>query len=138
MLRYIFRLTSLVLAICLLLAIPAHVSASEMTPRYTNINSITADIDIANISGIATCTASFLAKDQVSNIKLVATLYHLVDGNWYAVKSWSTSKIGTASITGYYAVPRGNTYKLCAYGYIYDSNGNMLESATTSESFIYF
>lgn len=137
MLGRFFRITSLVLAIFILLVLPNHVSASEMSPRYTNVSYITADIDIANVSGIATCTASVVAKDQVSNIRLIATLYRLVDGEWQSVKNWTTSNIGTATIVGYCAISKGNTYKLCAFGYVYDANGNLLESVESSESCIY-
>lgn len=121
------------LVVCTLLtalAIPvAAESFSSVQPRYTYVSSVRATLSINTTTGITTCTGGIVAKN-VQPVKVVVSLQKDMGTYWKTITSWSGTGTMSTEITNRYAVASGNTYRVYTAGYVYDSNNNLLESAT--------
>lgn len=110
-------------------------NASEINPRWTHIHSMTAGLDIS-FWGVATCNGQITAYGNIP-VEIIMHLKQLKNGAWGTLKTWSISGTGTLNAEMQYAVERGYTYKVVVTGYVYDANGNILETASASKSFVY-
>ena len=129
-----------ILAVCTLvvaLAVPvAAESYSSIQPRYTYVSSVRATLSIDTSSGIATCTGGVVAKD-VQPVEVVVSLQKDMGTYWKTIKSWSGTGTMSTEITNRYAVASDNTYRVYVAGYVYDSDNNLLESATATHEVDY-
>lgn len=135
--KVFIRLTSFLLLLSLLGNLLATVSASEIVPRYTNVNCCTAEIKVPSSSGSSVCFASLVAKEATTSLRLSVALQRYVNGTWVTVASWIVSGTGHASISDKYTLARGYTYRLRACGYLFSTNGTIVESAEAIYEYIY-
>lgn len=130
------RIITGILAFILILGMILPVSAAvanpitPVEPMYDYVNLVYARLEIGEDWGMTTCTGTITAK-QLLPVKVIVRLQKL-DGYWQTIKSWSATGTGSASHTGNYAVYSGYTYRVSVIGYVYDSNGNIIETATVA------
>lgn len=122
----------LVLAILLYIAMPvaAANSSSAVQPRYTHIMDISAGMEVSFL-GVANCRGALIAKTNTP-VKIIIRLQELDGSNWMTIKKWEFTDSGSVSGTGDYAIYSGRSYRVHVTGYVYDANGNILESASVS------
>lgn len=130
------------LVICLTI-VPIEASAvvekpvtDEIEPQFITINSIYALLQIDESNGIATCVGEVRARDMVP-VEVVVQLQQLKDGMWNTLYTWSNTGTLFASKSGNYCVPRGYTYRTKVTGFVYDSDGNIIESGSGSHQVNY-
>lgn len=133
------RFLCLLLVSSLLFLLAAPTSAAVVDPvepcfNYIRSDAITFRIDES--TGIAYCYARCSANGGVT-IKIVGTLQQYINGGWSSISSWTS--IGTSFITLDKArsVYSGYQYRFYARFYIYDSNGNFLESDFQAKTYDY-
>lgn len=126
-----------ILTILASIVIPAHAATSVNTPqpRWSYLNSVSANININSI-GIATCSGRATARENIT-VKVVVRLQQLTDSGWSTIKSWTVTDTVSAYASGSYAVYSGYTYRTSVTGYVYDSNGNLLETGTSTDTYVY-
>jgi len=124
----------LVVAMLFIMVIPATAATSEspVQPRWTYLNSVYAYLDI-NWLGVATCEGSAIAGSSVP-VKTVVRLQQKLDSGWYTVETWSDTGTGAAGASGKIAVARGYDYRVTVSAYVYDDNGNIVETGSSSDS----
>lgn len=110
-------------------------NATGINPRWTHIQSMTAGLDIS-FWGVATCNGQLTAYENVP-IEIMMHLQQNKNGSWGTLRTWSIVGTGALSSEKQYAVERGYTYRVVVTGYVYDANGNILETASASKSFVY-
>ena len=120
----------LVCIIFLGLITPATASASDNTgvrPRYTYIHLLINDFSINSSTKVAYCYGKISVLQPMS-VKVVATLQIQENGVWRNINSRTAT--GTLQANASYSptVKSGYQYKLIVTGYVYDSNGNLLET----------
>ncbi len=132
----------LALVICFT-AVPVEASAmvetpvtDQVEPRFVAINSIYSLLKIEESSGIATCVGEVCAKEMVP-VEVVVQLQRLEDGMWNTLYTWSDTGTLFASMSGNYCVPRGYTYRTRVTAFVYDSDGNIIESGSGSHQVNY-
>ena len=133
------RITSLILTALLLfsMAIPASAAVKdEAQLLYDNINAVSADLSISSL-GIATCFGSVTAKDLYT-VLVEVRLQMKEDGAWHTVKTFSSTGTMDAACTGYYAVYSGYQYRVYVTGYVYNSSGTIIESASCTYAVNYY
>ena len=119
------------------LALPASAAVKEtVQPRYTYINSVYASLSINEATGVTTCTGRVTAKNTYP-VEVDVYLQQDMGSYWKTVKSWSATGNWSTSLTGNHAVYDGYTYRVYVVGYVYDSNGNLLESASGTHTVAY-
>ena len=113
----------------------AATAENTIQPQWDILNSVTADLEI-NWLGIATCAGRATAGEFVT-VKVVVKLQQLTDTGWTTLKSWTVTDTQSAFASGTYAVHRGYTYRVSVTGYIYNSNGTLVETGTATDTFVY-
>ena len=96
---------------------------------------VTAYLDI-NLLGVATCEGSATARALV-DVKVTVRLQQLTDTGWSTIKTWSATNEGCSSASGKYAVYSGYTYRTTVSAYVYDEDGNIIETGSASDTFEY-
>lgn len=133
------RIISLVIVITLLcttvIPVSSAVTDSTVQPRWSYLTTVKAYLDI-NWLGLATCEGSASIRSQL-DVKVVVRLQQLTDSGWSTIKTWTATDAGSAYASGVYAVHSGYTYRVSVTGYVYDDNGNLLETGSTSDTFVY-
>ena len=114
----------------------AGTSESAPSPRYAYIGVNTVHLEINESTGIAQCDADCFT-DELYTVEVVCKLQKYAGGFYSTVKTWSSSGIQYTSVYGEWAVYSGYTYRLYATFYVRDSNGNLLEVASSSDSYYY-
>lgn len=126
------KLTAFILVLIMLLCIAMPVAATNMggaiQPRYTYIDLLRADLQISSL-GVASCEGTVLLKTDDA-VKIVIRLQELDGANWMTIKKWEITGSGSISGTGDYAVYSGSSYRVHVTVYVYDAQGNILESDT--------
>lgn len=130
------RIISLLLVSIIFLGLAAPVSATDNNgaqPRFTYINSLTNSFSINSSTKVASCTGTISVPLPMS-VKVVATLQIQENGVWRNVNSRTAT--GTVQAVASYnpTVNSGYQYKLVVTGYVYDSNGNLLEKASSEKT----
>lgn len=128
---------SFVILLMISMAIPvaATIEESVIQPRWSYFTAISASLDI-NWLGVATYSGSA----QVSgayNVKTVVQLQQLKNGSWTTLDTLSFTGLVSAAGQGRLAVERGYTYQAYVVAYVYDANGSILESVTTTDTFVF-
>lgn len=116
------------------ITIPAAAVESDNTiqPRWSYLDAVYAYLDI-NWLGVATCEGSAVAHSTVQ-VKTVVRLQQKLDSGWYTVETWSDTGTGAAGASGKIAVARGYDYRVTVSAYVYDDNGNIVETGSSSDS----
>lgn len=115
-----------------LLSMPVFASANdEIQPRYTYILGFAVDITIDASSEEATCYS--MIRSRSGSVKLVCQLQRKVNAQWITIKSWTATGDGIAVINKNQAISTGQEYRVLAFGYVYDSNNNLLEAENASK-----
>lgn len=126
----------IILTICAVVVPASAATGNEIVPYFNHINSIYAWITIDEFTGIATCVGEVRAK-QMNPVKVVVQLQKLEDGLWKTLETWTNTGTYYATKDGNYCVPSGYTYRTKVTGYIYDSDGNIIESGSTTDQYTY-
>ena len=104
-------------------------SASENNgahARYAYIYSLINNFSINSSTKVAYCTGIITVLQPMS-VKVVATLQIQENGVWRNINSRTATGTLEASASYNPMVKSGYKYKLIVTGYVYDSNGNLLE-----------
>lgn len=123
----------LIISICINVFPVSAAEIDEIQPLYDHIGSIYATLTINETLGIATCKGKIDATEIVP-VKVVVRLQQYNDGKWSTVKSWNASGTASVSCIEQYAIYRGYTYRVSVTGYVYDSEGVILESGTVTHT----
>lgn len=116
------------------------ISASSVMPRYVNLGNITAGMSITS-DHKAKCNGSFFLY-STKNSDITVSLLRSTDGKtgWTAVsgESWTSSFSTSGNHTGggTSSAKLSSNYYYCSYVQVnvYDSNGNITETATCYSS----
>lgn len=108
----------------------------QVEPRFVAINSIYSLLKIDESNGIATCVGEVRAREMVQ-LKVVVQLQRLEDGMWNTLYTWSNTGTLFASKSGSYAIARGYTYRAKVTGFVYDADGNIIESGSATHQVDY-
>lgn len=133
------RVLSVMFILLLVVSMIAPVHASDIqriTPRFTYVDSVWVCINIDPTWGIATCEGEVAAKDGY----LVKTVVHLQaykNRSWETIKTWTAEDHYSSYVCGSYAVMSGYTYRAFVIGYIYNSDGAVIEVVSSSHSVDY-
>lgn len=134
------RIVSLliVIAIMSIMVVPATAASSEpvVQPRWSYLDTVTAYLDINETWGMTTCEGRATAGEYVT-VKVIVRLQQLTDTGWSTLKSWSSTGLVTAAASGNYAVYSGYTYRVSVTGYVYDDDGNIVETGSATDTYIY-
>ena len=120
-----------ILAIMLTMQISVSAMGTENTisPRYSYISTLAADLSINKTTGVATCTAGG-GIDNGDSLVLSCRLQRYNGSTWTTVKTWSTTTAISTVFQKSYAVYSGYTYRVRVTGSVYNSNGVLVESGT--------
>lgn len=109
----------------------------EVSPLYTYVSSVYADLSINTNTGVVTCTGSVCSK-RSAPVEVDVALQMYKDGYWQTVQSWTSSGTLYTQVSKNYAVYSGYEYRTYVVGYVYNTAGTMIvESATASYSVNY-
>lgn len=124
----------IVIGILCSIAIPVAASTNEgvIQPRWSYLDAVVASLNI-NWLGVATCEGSAVAHSSV-DVEVVVRLQQKLDSGWYTVETWSDTGTGAAGASGKIAVARGYDYRVTVSAYVYDDNGNIVETGSSSDS----
>lgn len=128
----------LLIAVSLFAAVlPASAATiNDVAPCYVYISSIYARITIDESTGIATCVGEVNAKKMLP-VEVVVQLQQLKNGTWQTLATWTNAGTYLAGESGSYAVASGYTYRTKVTGFIYDSDGNLVESGSGTDQVTY-
>lgn len=123
----------------LLLSIPCYAVGVEeptVSPRYSHINNNSVSITIDEDTGIAQCEACCYTVGQYT-VEVVCKLQKYTGAYWATLKTWYASGTRYAYASGERAVDSGYTYRVYVTFSVRDSAGNLLESDTSTQSYVY-
>ena len=124
--KQVTRFISMSLAlICIMTTLCFGASATEISPRYTGITTLTADINISS-SGRADCFGYVRTRDGYS-----ADLTVELQRDGRTIKSWSDSGSGTISISEPYYVTPNHDYQVVVSADVYNSQEKLVETPST-------
>ena len=131
--RSIISLIALILLLSNLLVVPASAAepaaenTSAITPRFVNIELMSASIDV-NSSGKASCYSYVDTANSTYKIYVSMSLQRYVDGYWTNVKTWNSSGTGAVTLDKSYYVTSGYYYRTAMSATVYTSGGSFVES----------
>lgn len=135
--RKMIRIVIFMLAIVLLSNSVFAVSEYNVQPRFIYLITNRATITIDTSTSTASCSASSGTR-QSTTVRIVGYLQRCIGGTWYNIKNWSSVGTYSAGIEKTADIDSGYTYRFIAYTYVYDSSGNLIETATASASADYY
>ena len=106
----------------------------QITPRYTNLMSASASIEIKESTGRVACGMNAVSRGTTDTLKVTLALQMLSGNTWSNVKTWTTSGENTISMMKYYYISQAGTYRVQSVTEVYDSDGNYIESATATST----
>lgn len=135
------KVLSAILSVTLvvLFAIPSFAAVTDdnvISPRYTYIKMLTANLSIDEDSGISTSKASCYSASGYT-VEIECKLQQYTGSSWSTLKTWNSSGSGYASIKENWAVSSGYTYQVYITYRIRNAAGNLLESTTTNKTYDY-
>lgn len=103
----------------------------EISPRYQKLTTFYANLEITS-NGKASCTAKARAGADY-DVELIAELQRNNGNGWEYVTDWSCNGAPEelVSISKSIYVLKGYTYQVKATVYVYDRQGNFVESSET-------
>ncbi len=108
----------------------------QIEPQFVAINTIYSLLKIDESSGIATCVGEARAKEMVP-VEVMVQLQQLDNGTWNTLQTWFGTGTYYASAAGSYCVPKGYTYRTKTIAFVYDNDGNIVESGSGSHQVNY-
>ena len=133
----------LICAVCIAALLVSGVFAAMpggdvVQPKYVYLNKLSASIDITS-SGRVTAGSKAGVPSAAYSIDLTMTIEKSSDGvNWTSVKSWDTTGSLAISMSEYWYVVPGYTYRVKAEAEVYNANNVLVERASaTSAEFDY-
>lgn len=135
------RLLVLFLAIVMLTAtvIPAFAAVPEdnvVSPQYAYIKSCKASLSINEDTGVATCNSYCYAASGYT-VKIQCKLQQYTGNTWSTLKTWSVSGPYYANVNENWTVTGGFTYRVYCLFSIYNSAGALVETGTTTNSYVF-
>lgn len=135
------RVFTAILTLMLILSLSTHgmaakVESDVISPRYLYIASTSANLDINERTGIATCTA-LCDVNGAYTVEIECRLQRDAGTMWQTIQTWSVSGTGQASLIKQWAVPSGYTYSLYTIFSVRDSAGNLLERDIMRKSYLF-
>lgn len=135
------KVLSVILAVTLIiiLAVPcfaATASENGMSPRYTYIKLLTANLTINESSGISTSKATCYSLSGYT-VEIECKLQQQTGSGWTTLKTWTATGNGYANINKDWAVSSGHTYQVYITYRIRNTAGSLLESTSTTKSYVY-
>lgn len=112
------------------------IEESTVSPRYTHINTNNVSIAIDEDTGIAQCSAYCYTVGEYT-VEVVCKLQKYTGAYWATLKTWYASGTRYARASGERAVDSGYTYRVYVTFSVRDSAGNLLESDTSTQSYVY-
>ncbi len=102
--------------------------------RYTDAASVSVSLNISG--GKASCSGQIKPNASNKKAKVTIKLQKKTGSSWTTMQTWSKTATGLAGAkaSGTRAVTAGLTYRVYLTGYVYDSNGNVLESITKASA----
>lgn len=84
----------------------------------------------------ASCSGQIKPNASNKKAKVTIKLQKKTGSSWTTMQTWSKTATGLAGAkaSGTRAVTAGLTYRVYLTGYVYDSNGNVLESITKASA----
>ena len=120
-----------IILLCAMIVVSAFASsiAESKSVQYTHIAMITAGLTING--GTATVSGSVMPKRNYRTSVTVNLQIELNDGTWSTVATWSGSNnAGYSEAGGTESVLSGESYRTYVIGYVYNSTGVVIDSAT--------
>lgn len=130
------RCISIVSVVLLVIVMIVPVQAATITPRYTYIFALFAGLEIDTTWGIATCEGEITARNSYP-VKINMYLQQYKNGQWVTLKSWTSEDLQNAALTRHYAIDQGYKYRIYVEGYVYNSNGQIIETTSMVDEEIY-
>ena len=123
---------SLALVLALLsISVLATAEENAIMPRYANIVGIMTGLDIS-INGKATCgTSVTLYPSSNCTCTVEMTLQQNDGSGWDDLKTWTVAGGEDVFIEKYRYVDSGYDYRVESVTFVYNSTGNLVETATT-------
>ncbi|MCR5702993.1 MAG: hypothetical protein K6G85_00105 [Eubacterium sp.] len=111
-------------------SIRADDAENEISLRYTHISSISAGLSIDS-SNVANCLGTVTIRDNYKSRMYVSLYKSSSSGSYSRIKMWAQDFTGTGMkiMNKYYTVTRGYKYKVKVEVRIYNSAGNVIETA---------
>lgn len=129
----------LILVMIMTLATQAFAALPDETiisPQYTYIKVLTADLSIDESTGVSTSRATCYAASGCT-VEVECKLQRYTGSVWTTLKTWTSTGSRYASVTQDWAVSSGYTYRVYATYRIRNSAGSLLEIATGNDSYAY-
>ena len=116
---------TLVLCIVLVLSWCATAFASDVMPCYDYTSMVTASLSIS--SGTATASG-YIIPDGSMRSSVKVQLQRNDDGQWNTIATWrGSNSAGMSSAGGTKSLTSGYTYRTFVTGYVYNSDGVVVE-----------
>ena len=112
------------------------IDGEAVEARFSHISNIYSSLEITESTGKAKCQGTIIAKENLP-VNLICKLQRLKNGVWETIKFWNEFGTGAKNIEKVYYVMSGYTYRVYVTGYVYDSDGTCVESASTQYSVVY-
>ena len=122
---------SLLLVLCLL---SMNVfAASGVKPRYNYISDVAVGLSIS-LTGKAMCDTGVTLYSTSNSAEITMVLYRSDDGSsWDEVKTWTYTGPGrSVDLTKYWYVTPGYDYIVQSWVYVYDADGDLIETTATT------
>lgn len=127
------KLTAILLVTITIFSMVSPVAAT-VTPRYTYTETVSAYIDIDTTSGVAHCRGDCVAYDAVKvEVKVYLQRYNESTSSWDTLKTWVAENTGIAAVDAYYSISSGYKYRVRTVGYVYNSDGTLVETVSASD-----
>ncbi|NBJ16528.1 MAG: hypothetical protein FNP40_13395 [Dehalobacter sp. 4CP] len=131
---------SLIVLMAIFSAVPAYAAidgksvstqgSGTVSPLFTYILQLNVGLEIDS-SGKAACLGKATLYSGTNRVDLTVQLQKFTGSSWSAIKTWTSSGVGMSGTTilqNYYVV--SGTYRVSATAKVYNSSGNLLETAT--------
>lgn len=107
-----------------------------ISPQYTYIDTLAANLTIDKNTGIASCRA-YCYTTSNHNVEIECSLQRYVGAIWTPLKTWTASGTYYASIDQDWAVYKGYNYRIYVTYRIRTTAGALLESTTVTRYYAY-
>ncbi len=135
------KILSVILAVLMVtvLAVPAFAAMPNtpvLSPQYTYIRTLSANLTIDEDVGVATCTATCYSESGYT-VEITCKLQQYNGSTWVTMKTWTASGSRYASINKDWAVFSGYTYRVYVTYFVRNAAGSIVETTTSTRSYVY-
>lgn len=128
------RIVSIIFSLLLFVgfATPASAATQDtVMPYFTDIHSMIASLYIDEDTGKAECIGELNAKQDVP-VEIVIHLDQKISDQWERLESWTNTDTRIVKKCGIHYIARGYSYRVTVQGFVYDTSGNIVESASAT------